>query len=437
MLSAFLLSICCCVAFTIAAQTPRSVSTGANVKCQCYVVSGPEPGYFQYYRFWDFRSVPFDSASLKNFNFYPRIDNITTTIQGSLSANSVPSKSILLKDTPFANDWNIQNWHRKGTEIFPITTVNSNQNVFITKSHLRGHSTYLVLRTTRNENYSSTAEIESSVRNIFHCSLRVRFRLMSNDELIHSPPPGEEIPGQMHIQTIPQTPRPADLVRRNARRNPPPTGACAGIFTFNSTVSESDIEILTSDPPNRVHYANQPDYDFVTDQVVDGASIVKDIPIPWTSWATHRLDWFPGASRWYVNNQLQATNTYGVPDDPSRLIINLWSNGGVWSGNLTVGESVYMGIEFIELAYNVSGPYPIYGKGQHSSGRLAVNHTQPGHHNEREPLRANVSSKAMIASDIGTTKSRACKVGCQIDNVRRDGSPEVLWGFSDVVIPGH
>ncbi|KAN0069438.1 Concanavalin A-like lectin/glucanase domain containing protein [Elaphomyces granulatus] len=435
MLSAFLLFVCCCVVSTIAARTlgsdgnvSRAVS---SAKCQCYVVSGLEPGYFQYYRFWDFRSVPFDPASLKNYNFYPRIKNGTATAaHDSLSAKNGPFKPILLKDTPFIKDWNIQNWHRKGNEIFPVTVVNSNQNVFITKSYSTGDSTHLVLRTTRNENYSSTAEIESGVRNIFHCSLRVRFRLLSKDESILAPPLGEGIHSQ-HIQTIPQNIQPASLVHRNARKNPPPDGACAGIFTFNSTVSESDIEILTSDPPNRVHYANQPDYDFVTDQVIDGASIIKDIPIPWTSWATHRLDWFPDASRWYVNNQLQAMNTYGVPNDPSRLIINLWSDGGVWSGNLTVGESVYMGIESIELAYNVSGPYPIYGKGLYSSGRLAMNHlkhTQP-EQKENETLRG-IFPETKIKSDTGTAKSRACKVGCRIDNVRHDGIPEVLWGFS-------
>lgn len=34
---------------------------------------------------------------------------------------------------------------------------------------------------------------------------------------------------------------------------------------------------------------------------------------------------------------------------------NLWSDGGVWSGNMTKGESAYMEIEFIEMAFNVSG----------------------------------------------------------------------------------
>jgi len=33
---------------------------------------------------------------------------------------------------------------------------------------------------------------------------------------------------------------------------------------------------------------------------------------------------------------------------------NLWSDGGVWSGNMTKGESAYMEIEFVEMAFNVS-----------------------------------------------------------------------------------
>ncbi|KAL4993047.1 concanavalin A-like lectin/glucanase domain-containing protein [Aspergillus recurvatus] len=139
-------------------------------------------------------------------------------------------------------------------------------------------------------------------------------------------------------------------------------GACAGIFTYRSATCESDVEFLTSDPPNTIHYANQPDYDAENDIIIPGASeVVTTVPVPWSEWVTHRMDWFANETLWYANDELQAVVSMSVPDRPSILAMNLWSDGGIWTGDMQVGESVYMGIEWIEIAYNTStaGDVPI------------------------------------------------------------------------------
>ncbi|KAL1969660.1 hypothetical protein VTN77DRAFT_8213 [Rasamsonia byssochlamydoides] len=400
--------------------------------CDCYVVSGPEPGFFQHYRFWDFRSVPLDPAVAKDYNFYPSV-GVHEDPHGD------DDQPILLKDTPFANDWNIQDWHRNGSRLFPITIVNSNKNVFITKSYSGGASTFLALRNTRLEKYSSTAEIETSFRNFFHCSLRVRLRLLGKDEPILSPPTEQQALVEENQMMMMANPESVALVRRNARRHPPPNGACAGIFTYYSTTSESDIEILTADPPNRVHYANQPDYDPVLDRVIPGASEVKDVPVPWTSWSTHRLDWFPSISRWYVENMLQSTMTYSVPIDPSMLIINLWSDGGLWSGNLTVGESVHLGIEWIELAYNVSGSPTRREDGNDDDDGVDEAHILLHHpHGKRHQTNGHglFNSQAFEHEDLQKRdQSKGCKVMCRIDNIKHNGIPEIVWNFSPDAVP--
>uniref|UniRef100_A0A093UZK7 Beta-glucanase n=1 Tax=Talaromyces marneffei PM1 TaxID=1077442 RepID=A0A093UZK7_TALMA len=267
--------------------------------CDCYSVSGSDPGHFQHHKFWDFRQVPLNALAVKDFQFQPVTQADASAIHQNKDFNAAP---ILLKDTPFAADWLIQDWQRSGSLLFPIPIANSNKNAFLTRS-LAGGTSFLAMRTKRFEKYSSTAEIETA-------------------------------------------------------RLPPSTGACVGIFTFFSRTSESDIEILTSDPPNRAHYANQPDYDPIRNVVIPGSQVAVDSHVPWTTWSTYRLDWFPGMSRWYVENQLQASLAYGVPVDPSRLIVNIWSDGGLWSGNLTVGNSVHLGIEWIEIAYNLTGEAP-------------------------------------------------------------------------------
>lgn len=395
--------------------------------CDCYVVSGSDPGYFQHYRFWDFRHVPLNAAAASSYEFLPRVKVDT----GAYGANARP---VLLKDTPFANEWNIQDWHRDGSRLFPITIVNSDKNVFITKNPSDGGSTFLALRNRRFERYSSTAEIESTLRNFMHVSLRVRLRLLAKDESILSPPIEEEAVSKN--QRVDAFPDALTLLPRNARRRPPPNGACAGIFTYFSTTSESDIEILTADPPNRVHYANQPDYDPVKNQIIPGAQITKDVPVPWTSWSTHRLDWFSGISRWYVENQHQTSLTYSVPTDPSMLIVNLWSDGGLWSGNLTVGESVYLGIEWIEVAYNLTSDaqrikmrnkitdeedeihiltHPPSGVHHHPHGQESLSSPNIEKRQERRAPEEQL-----------TKRGRTCKVKCRIDDIRFAGIPEVV-----------
>lgn len=340
-------------------QTPFFADSATKEKrgkyCDCYRVSGPDPGYFQHHKFWDFRQVPLNALAAKDFQFQPVTEADAIVTQQNSDLNAAP---VLLKDTPFASDWHIQDWQRSGSNLFPIPIANSNQNAFLTRS-LAGGSSFLAMRTKRFEKYSSTAEIETSIQNFMHVSFRVRLRILGNDEPILSPPLAEnkaigKRDDELTDRRIQQDP----FLQRIVSRLPPSTGACVGIFTFFSRTSESDIEILTSDPPNRAHYANQPDYDPVRNIVIPGSQLAVDAHVPWTTWSTYRLDWFPGMSRWYVENRLQASLAYGVPVDPSRLIVNIWSDGGLWSGNLTVGNSVHLGIEWIQVAYNLTGETP-------------------------------------------------------------------------------
>lgn len=396
-------------------------------KCECYLVSGPDPGYFQEYRFWDFRSVPLDPELAKDYQFLPVMKNATSTRKkkekyGSSKATTAVNthrEPILLSDTPFAEDWVIQDWGRDGSPLFPVSIANSEQNVFITGSSWDDDDddrTHLVMRTTRMKDYSSTAEIESRLHNVLYCSVRVRLRLFSGDGVIEQPPLSEVANGKS--KNIPSR-KPDPGTSSSAAVRKPSDGACAGIFTYYSTTSESDIEILTSDPPYRVHYANQPDYDPVTDDMIPGASTIADLPVPWTSWATHRLDWFPDISRWYVNGEHQESKTYSVPYNPSMLVVNLWSDGGNWTGDMDVGDSVHMGIEWIEVAYNIS---------KDSNGTDEIpkrRHPNHGLHILSGSLKAEA-----VDVDAPRDVSRKCRVGCRIDNVKYDGVPELLWDFS-------
>ena len=93
-----------------------------------------------------------------------------------------------------------------------------------------------------------------------------------------------------------------------------------------------------------------------------------------------------------------ANNTYSVPRKPSGLTMNMWSDGGEWSGNMSVGGSAEYHIQWIELVFNTSGP--VEGPG--------------GGYRKREEVAA-----------MEKRKSKGCQVVCRVDGVKDAGFPEV------------
>ncbi|KAJ5101977.1 hypothetical protein NUU61_004199 [Penicillium alfredii] len=413
------------------ATVPESPSKKLLQNCDCFTVSGSDPGYFQHYRLWDFRSIPLGEESRPKWispeEAWQDSDEDHDMEDEDLEDQTDPDDekelpgpdSVLFFETSFEKDWSSQKWQRRRTPDAPVAMINSKRNVFLTKDHERNDSdsTYLVMRTTRHANYTSTAEIETRTRNIYGCSVRVRLRLLPADAAVAQPPQPKEWPPvspQQHGRPVLNN---GSVPVNNTNR--PPTGACAGIFTYHSFNCESDIEILTSDPSNRVHYANQPDYDPAKDDMIPGASTVVDMPVAWTSWATHRLDWLSDQSRWYVDNKLQESKSYRVPNRQSMVVINLWSDGGVWTGDMKLGDSIYMGIEYIELAYNLTTD---------RSNRLGIPSSQL-HGGHQQPL-ANLftvnSSESEVDVNGVTKKHRKCRKGrkgrkCRRRNKHRKG----------------
>ncbi|EEH06862.1 conserved hypothetical protein [Histoplasma capsulatum G186AR] len=409
----------------------------APERCECYVVSGKEPGYFQNYKFYDFRSVAPEKTWKLNSTIARPARNGTT--------NSMEKSLMNLEETGFLDDWAIQDWSREGSQLFPIPIRNYYENVFVLKDTTNNatDTTYLALRTQRLHNHTSTAEIETYSHDYFHCSFRVRLRLHAGRAVDED---GAENDGRgggynqdlgEYYEWSAGRNR-SKLNPSNFRLRPPPSGAVAGIFTYHSINIESDIEILTADPHTHIHYANQPDWDPLTDLEIPGAATIVQLPVPWTSWATHRLDWFPNMTRWYLNNDLQAENDYRVPDKPSMLALNLWSDGGEWSGNMTIGSSVLMGVEWIEVAYNISDIddelYDAFNRSRHAGHSGTSGNSHPKRIPEDEiGDRLKFPRKKLEYDDNGNDdmvkEQPQCRVGCRIDDVETVGVPEILWDF--------
>ena len=181
------------------------------------------------------------------------------------------------------------------------------------------YSTHLTLRTSRLPAFQTVSEFDSVEQNFQYLSARFMARVVGSP------------------------------------------GACAGLFTYLSNddplkVQEADIEILTSGPRNVVQYTNQPSVD-KSGNALEQATINGSQSQDWSQWNVYRLDWMPKQSSWYVNGNSVANIKFQVPRDPAGLMVNMWSDGGSWTGNMTLHDEAYLQIQWIQLAYNTSGPY--------------------------------------------------------------------------------
>lgn len=54
-----------------------------------------------------------------------------------------------------------------------------------------------------------------------------------------------------------------------------------------------------------------------------------------------------------MNGQMAASTKVNVPEDESKVIVNMWSDGGFWSGNMSVGAEAELQIQWIEMVFNM------------------------------------------------------------------------------------
>ncbi|KAH0602377.1 uncharacterized protein H6S33_008716 [Morchella sextelata] len=361
------------------ALIPAVVVTAADStpSCDCYETDADS--VFTQHEFHDFRTItPVASApplpSVLPQELDPTPDNYTTEPGiGNAQAGWIQSND-------WTDYWATMDWGKLPTGDFPIRMQNSLANVYISGSDVDTDATSkLVLRTHRFSNFQSAAEVESLHKNLLYASIRIRARVTGA------------------------------------------SGAVAGLFIYQNGQNESDIEILTRDNNNEIRYSNQPVVDDQGNEI-SGASTSVDMAtgteidgtnepdkkikrarqkygdVKWDDWHTHRIDWTEGKSSWYVDGEHYLDKEYGVPTVASYFVMNMWSDGGVWSGNMTVGDTAYMEIEWVEMAFNTSGPDDLSARDLHK--------------------RAD---------------KPACQTMCTIDGVQVVGNPEIAAAASVAV----
>ncbi|KAI1277395.1 concanavalin A-like lectin/glucanase [Xylaria sp. FL0933] len=288
-------------------------------RCNCYRTNTSTSHYFRNHKFFDFRSL----------SQYARVPAPINTAQGNADA---PVSSAYFQSPDWINTWQIQNWNNSaqmggdsdvtGSDA-TVLMVNSPNNIYIQHNDdpRPMSNTYLVMRTMRHDNFQSAAEIESGSMNYQYLSIRMLARTKGSP------------------------------------------GAITAMFTFRNNgalakVQESDLEIRTIDPVQYIQYTNQPSWNADGNIPQATRNVTLSNKLGWSDWQYHRMDWTPGSTSWLVDGKLVTSIQFQAPKDPSQVIFNTWSDGGTWSGNMSVGSSAEMQIQWIEFVYNTTDTNP-------------------------------------------------------------------------------
>ena len=352
----------------ISAAVPLAAAAGPPLadhsSCGCYLTNGTESRFFAHHEFFDFRSQS-------------QYAGVPEVISSSADSAGSPVTSKYFSSTEWKKMWIMGNWNNsKGQrEDASVLMVNSPNNVYI-EANDQGATpqTWLTLRTQRFEKFQTASEIESLSMGFQFLSVRMLARTIGGK------------------------------------------GAITALFTYRHSdklaeVQESDLEVRTLDAENIIHYTNQPAY---TDDGGTSSQATQNATLPdglkWTDWAVHRLDWTPVRNTWYVNGKQVAQIAFQTPRDPSKVILNAWSDGGKWSGNMSVNEAAYLQIQWFEMVYNSTE---------------AVEH---GH--RRRSGGYDVDTEDSGGSSLrleGRADPPVCKAVCSIDETPTPGQPVMLW----------
>ncbi|KAG6041363.1 hypothetical protein E4U41_004773 [Claviceps citrina] len=330
----------------------------SDSKCACYLTNGTDPTFYKAHQFFDFRNLAEFASS-----------NGPDVLSSAKDTASAPPTSSFFTSDVWTSTWQTQTWNnsKSGTLKGDATVlrVNSANNIFIQTDGDAGAgasspaSTHLTMRTRRQRGFQSSAEFQALSSAYHFLSLRMLARTRGS------------------------------------------SGAVSAVFTYRdgkalADVQEADMEILTRGPRNRVQCTNQPSY--TADGQGEGSAATANVTFPhgkiWSDWAVYRLDWTPKQSTWYVDGQQVARIAFQVPRDPAGININSWSDGGSWSGNMSVGDEASLQIQWIEILYNT---------------------TEQTTEGKRDATTADAARQG-------------CGVVCSIDDSSETGAAVRLWG---------
>lgn len=102
---------------------------------------------------------------------------------------------------------------------------------------------------------------------------------------------------------------------------------------------------------------------------------------------------------------------FQAPTDPAQLIINMWSDGGSWTGNMSTNDYAYLQIQYLQVVFNTSGPVA-QANGKRSS--------------DAQKVKDGDKRSRILNKKIEKRKRGGCKIVCSIDHSTSVGTPVLL-----------
>ncbi|EXK24968.1 hypothetical protein FOMG_18341 [Fusarium oxysporum f. sp. melonis 26406] len=269
--------------------------------CSAFSIDGPHSAAFDFYRFYDFRGA---SA----------LDDLPTGDPAAKDRKQPDTLAVSRQtsNSSWRDDWKVTVKYQGQPNEKALARHYVADHVFLDKP---GDETQLLLYTDRLRNETQQAgEVYFSETLVDSLSLRVYARITGG------------------------------------------SGAVAGFFTYFNDTQESDIEVLTKDEEDRVHFSNQPTENTTTWTTIPGSTHNESRSGSFEDWTVYRLDWLrdQGLSAWYIDGKLIKTSQMNVPVEPSTIYINMWSNGGSFSGRMDYNTNATLEIQWIQMAFNAS-----------------------------------------------------------------------------------
>ena len=196
-------------------------------------------------------------------------------------------------------------------------------------------------------------------------------------------------------------------------------GAVAGFFVYLDADNEADIELLTNEASDQIHYTTH-DNGGNTGGTAN-PTLNTTFSGTRSDFNTYRFDWISSKVSFIINSDPPKTLTSAVPTKPCTLDLNMWSCGDGWGGAMAAGQSAVMEVQWIEA---------LYGGG-----------TGTGTGTEATPVssaagRAKTRTKRSESQQTDTppqhrrevgkrqTSGSSCANPCKVDGVAQVGVPE-------------
>ncbi|KAF3484169.1 NACHT and TPR domain protein [Arthroderma uncinatum] len=264
-------------------------------------------------------------------------DYYTHLIHNNFSAFS-PTKP-LSTNPKFTRDWAIQKW---GLPVMnwatPLPILNRPENVYLEDGHLTLRQEGYPKESVLSAEIVSVASIASRASNILHGSFRANM-VMENAS-------GGSVAGFFWYHVcIPSIK--LEILYNSADQ----------LVCKQDDKNEIDIEILTREfkqDSMLVHYTTHPALDdrgWLISNATEIISLNGDRPSE--SFQVHRFDWTKEELRFYQNADVVHTNTIRVPTDEGSVYLNLWADGGMWSGSPSTTD-VYLRVKYLSIYHNTS-----------------------------------------------------------------------------------